>query len=268
MTFELIDIGANLTNNAFRADFDDVLARARATGIRRIVVTGTSLEASEGALELARRHPGELYATAGVHPHHAKTCDDRTTGALARLASAPQVVALGECGLDYDRDLSPRDAQRKWFEAQLELAASLGMPVFLHERAAHDDFVQIVARHRARLHNVVVHCFTGGERELSAYLDLDAHIGITGWICDERRGQNLRELVPKIPASRLMIETDAPYLLPRTMKPTPAQRRNEPAFLSHVLDAVASAAGRTREVVALETTAVAEAFFRLPKLGS
>jgi TatD DNase family protein len=154
------------------------------------------------------------------------------------------VVAIGECGLDYNRDFSPRPVQRHWFEAQLELAAELHMPVFLHERDAHEDLLSILGRRRSQLRAAVIHCFTGTERELSAYLELDLHIWVTGWICDERRGADLRELIPRIPKNRLMIETDAPYLLPRTLTPPSPTRRNEPAFLPAVLEAVAQADGR------------------------
>lgn len=260
---ELVDIGANLTNKTFRHDLDQVLARARERGVTRIVVTGTSEAESEAALALARTRPGELFSTAGVHPHHAKEAGPETWNTLRALAREEPVVALGECGLDYERNYSPPDAQRRAFEAQLELAAELGMPVFLHERRAHDDFLAMVARVRPRLSRAVVHCFTGTERELAAYLELDLHIGITGWICDERRGTHLKGLVGRIPRDRLMIETDAPYLLPRTLVPKPEGRRNEPAFLPAVLATVAEALGRPADDVARETTETARRFFAI-----
>lgn len=260
---KLVDIGANLAHKAFRRDFDAMLERARAGGVGWIVVTGTSLEASERGLELARQYPDVLRSTAGIHPHDARRADPRMLESVAQLARQPDVVAVGECGLDYDRDFSPRDQQRRAFEAQLEIAADVGKPVFLHERAAHDDLVEIVARHRARLGRAVVHCFTGSERELDRYLELGLDIGITGWIADERRGLELRELVTKIPPERLMIETDAPFLLPRTLRPAPADRRNEPAFLAEVLACVARALGRPPADVARETASAARAFFGL-----
>jgi TatD DNase family protein len=257
---ELFDIGVNLANRAFRNDLLPVLERARAAGVR-MVVTGTSVPSSRAALELAKAHG--LWSTAGVHPHDAKSCDGETLGALRALASEEPVVAIGECGLDYDRDFSPRPVQDRWFEAQVELAAELEMPLFLHERDAHHRFVEILRRHRERIPAACIHCFTGTDAELSAYLDLDLHVGITGWICDERRGLHLRSLVSKIPEDRLMIETDAPYLLPRTIRPKPKDGRNEPSFLVHVLDAIAEATGRTREAVAESTTRTARAFFRV-----
>ena len=264
MTHSLIDIGVNLTNKAFRADLDDVMARARAAGVDVMVATGTRVEASWDAYSLARQHPGVVYSTAGVHPHHAADCNADTLPALRELAARDEVVVVGECGVDYDRNFSPPDVQRRWFAAQLGLAADLGMPVFLHERDAHEDFAAILREHLPHLPRAVIHCFTGNAAELDTYLALDLHIGITGWICDERRGLHLRDIVGRIPANRLMIETDAPYLLPRAIRPRPKSRRNEPANLTHVLAAVADATGKAAEVVAAETTATARRFFALP----
>lgn len=259
----LVDIGVNLTNKSFRKDLDQVIDRAIAAGVGRMVVTGTSVTGSEQAAALAETRPGVLHATAGVHPHDAKTCDDRTLESLRALAATPQVVAIGECGLDFNRNFSPQPVQLAWFEAQVELACELAMPLFLHERDAFEPMHEILARHRSRMSAAVVHCFTGTRSELDAYLALDLHIGITGWICDERRGQHLLDLVAAIPLERLMIETDAPYLLPRTLSPKPKNRRNEPGYLPHVLDTVARAMKRDRDEVASATTATATAFFGL-----
>src|SRR6185503_6476185 len=258
---DLIDIGINLSHRQFGSDRDAVIERARATGVRRMLVTGTSVPSTRAAIELARGKPGVLFATAGIHPHDASSASAEALRELAALARSPEVRAVGECGLDFDRDFSPRPAQEAAFEAQLELAAELKKALFLHERAAHERFLAILTRHRPRLGAAVVHCFTGGERELEAYLALDLHIGITGWICDDRRGAGLRPLVARIPAERLMIETDAPFLLPPAAKVR--SRRNEPAFLVHVLEAVARAAGRPLDQVAAETTRTAERFFGL-----
>src|SRR6185437_4525248 len=230
-TMQLIDIGANLTHESFRRDFDAVLARAHKAGVARMVVTGASCDGSVHALELAREHPGVLHATAGVHPHHAGDYGSETDAFLRDLAREPEVVAVGETGLDYFRDLSPRPAQRAAFEKQLAIAVDLHMPLFLHQRDAHGDFLALLKAARDRVPAVVVHCFTDERKALFDYLDLDCHIGITGWICDERRGLHLRELVREIPANRLMLETDAPYLLPRDIRPQPSDRRNEPMYL-------------------------------------
>ncbi|MCA8956707.1 MAG: TatD family hydrolase [Planctomycetes bacterium] len=260
---DLVDIGVNLTNRAFGGDLDAVLERARVAGVRRQIVTGTSVAASRAAADLAAAHPGTLYCTAGVHPHDAKLCDEQTLDALRGLAKLPQVVAIGECGLDFDRDFSPRPTQRTWFARQVELAVELGKPLFLHERDAADDLLEILVPHRASLPAAVVHCFTGQRAALERYLALDLYIGITGWICDERRGLHLHELVREIPEDRLLLETDAPYLVPRTLRPKPKSGRNEPAFLTAVLDTVATCLDLDAEEVAARTTRNAERLFGL-----
>lgn len=260
---DLIDIGANLTHDSFRQDFDDVLARATAHGVGRMIVTGASSEGSRHALELAQASQGRLFATTGVHPHHAVDYDEATDILLRQLAKAPEVRAIGETGLDYNRNYSPRDVQRDVFERQLQIAVDTGKPLFLHQRDAHHDFLAILRRYRDRVPAAVVHCFTDTEEALRDYLDLDCHIGITGWICDERRGGHLRELVRLIPANRLMLETDAPYLLPRTIRPMPKDRRNEPMYLAHIRDEVAKDRGETREALTEASVRTSEAFFNL-----
>ncbi len=261
---ELIDIGSNLTHESFAADLPAVLQRAREAGVRQQIVTGTSVQATQAAIELCRRFPGGLFATAGVHPHHASELDGQALPLLAQSAQAVEVVAVGECGLDYFRNFSPHQDQRRAFVQQLELAIDTGKPAFLHQRDAHADFLAIVREHRGRLAGAVAHCFTGTAAELDEYLALDLHIGITGWICDERRGEHLKPLMARIPAGRLMIETDAPYLLPRSLRPRPASRRNEPAFLPEVLRVVAEARQESVAELAAATTATARAFFNLP----
>jgi TatD DNase family protein len=260
---DLIDIGANLGHDSFDHDRDAVLQRAREAGVGRMVVTGASREGSPKALELAREHPGVLFATAGVHPHHATEYTDECDAELRALHAHPEVVAVGECGLDYFRDFSPRPAQRRAFERQLQIAADTGKPLFLHQRDAHDDFMGVMREFEGRIGPAVVHCFTGSRAELFDYLDRDWHVGITGWLCDERRGLHLRELVPHIPADRLMIETDAPYLLPRTVRPQPSHRRNEPMYLAHIVEELARDRGEDVATTAAATTTTAAAFFRL-----
>lgn len=262
MTAGLIDIGANLAGESFHHDLDAVLARAWDAGLNRIVVTGSSQESSLRAAELADRHPGKLYATAGLHPHHASEWTPALGEIFRGLAQKASVVSMGECGLDYFRDLSPREDQRRAFIAQLEIAAELNKPVFLHQRDAHEDFLAILREWRPRLGNIVVHCFTDTRAAMNDYLALDCHIGITGWICDERRGAHLIEAVRDIPDNRLLIETDAPYLLPRTA-PKQASRRNEPVFLHWVVKALATARGQSEEDVARSSSANARHFFGL-----
>ena len=260
----LVDIGANLGHESFDRDREQMLARAREAGVVQIVVTGASETESATALGVARALPGVLFSTAGVHPHHAREWHSGSAAALERLAAEREVVAIGETGLDFNRDFSPRPDQERALEAHLELAAGLAMPVFLHERDAHERFLAIVARWRTRLSGAVIHCFTGDEAALDAYLDLDLHVGVTGWICDERRGLHLRESIGRVPPDRLMIETDAPYLLPRDLVPKPKTRRNEPMHLPHILRAVAAAVGREPDAVARSTSETARRFFGLP----
>ncbi|MFT4178815.1 MAG: TatD family hydrolase [Thermomonas sp.] len=265
---QLIDIGANLTHDSFDHDRVAVMQRARDAGVARMIVTGASREHSPKALALAQAHPGVLFATAGVHPHHAVEYTDECDAQMRALHAHAEVVAVGECGLDYFRDFSPRPAQRRAFERQLQIAVDTGKPLFLHQRDAHADFMAMMKNFDGQLGPAVVHCFTGTREELFDYLDYDWHIGITGWLCDERRGQHLREIVKNIPANRLMVETDAPYLLPRTLKPMPKDRRNEPAFLPHIVEELARDRGEDTASTAAASTATAEAFFRLPETAA
>jgi len=260
---ELIDIGANLTHASFTTDLDAVLGRAHEAGVSQIIVTGTSVAASHAADRVAKDYPGFLFATAGVHPHEASGWSASSADVLEGLLTEPNVVAVGEAGLDFNRNYSPRDAQEEAFEAQLDLAARVNRPVFLHQRDAHDRFLNIVRRHRDHLGAAVVHCFTGDSSELADYLDLDLHVGITGWICDERRGKHLRELVTEIPLTRLMLETDSPYLLPRDLAPKPKSRRNEPMHLAHIADTVARCMSLPLDEFATSVAATTRAFFNL-----
>ncbi len=261
---ELIDIGCNLTHDSFDGDRDAVLDRARQAGVVQFVVTGASAEGSRKALELARTYPGELFASAGVHPHLASEFDDETEALIRDLISHHGVVAVGETGLDYFRDLSPRPVQRESFERHLDIARATRSPLFLHMREAHDDFLAILKGARDGLHDVVVHCFTGDREQLHDYLDLDCHIGITGWICDERRGTQMLDFLGEIPADRLMVETDSPYLKPRNLRPKVKTHRNEPQWLPWIVKTVAQATGKPLEEVAEQTTANARRFFHLP----
>ena len=261
---EFVDIGCNLAHDSFDSDRQRIIADAVAAGVTQIIVTGTSLTASVKAIELCSAMPATLFATAGIHPHHAGELDRHSIDALHRLLQDQAVVAVGECGLDYFRDFSPRPAQLAAFEAQLELAAATARPVFLHERDAHEDSLALLRRYRSRLVGGVAHCFTGNREQLAAYLDLDLHIGITGWICDERRGGPLREAVGALPLERLLLETDAPYLLPRDLKPQPKNRRNEPRFLPHVAGRLAELIERPLAEVAAAATANSRRLFGLP----
>ena len=260
---DLIDIGANLAHESYEHDRASVISASFAAGVSQLIVTGATLDSSQAAIELTRLYPQRLYATAGVHPHHAGELTEQALPRLRALLRTPGVVAAGECGLDYYRNYSPPASQRLAFERQLRLAAECGLPLFLHQRDAHADFVAALREHGTALRGVA-HCFTGGEAELAAYLDLGLHVGVTGWICDERRGQSLQALVPRIPASKLLLETDAPYLLPRDLKQRVAARRNEPRFLPHIAAEVARLRGESVETCSANSTAAARALFGLP----
>ena len=270
---KLVDIGINLTHKQFNRDREAVIERAIVQNVGALILTGCSvkgsMEAQAYCANFAQNPNIQLFSTAGAHPHDAKSCDEKTMDTLRQLAQTPQVVAIGECGLDYNRNFSPPDVQRRWFELQLQLACELNMPVFLHDRDAHEDFLRILQKYSGKLPASIVHCFTGTQEQLEAYLSIpNCFIGITGWVCDERRGKTLRKLLPLIPDDKLMIETDAPFLFPRDLpaerRASKKDRRNEPAFLDHICDSVAACRGQTAEHVAEITTNNAIRFFQLP----
>ena len=259
---KLVDIGVNLAHDSFDADRAEVMSRARAVGVERMIVTGSSLPSSAAALALAQQDSG-LFATVGVHPHHATDIDASHLPELLSMAGRPGVVAVGECGLDFFRDFSPRDRQEEAFRLQLEIAMQTGLPVFLHQRDAHDRFLAILDECGTKQPAGVAHCFTGGPAELTDYLDRGLYVGVTGWICDERRGDALRVAARHLPLDRVLVETDAPYLLPRDLDPRPRSRRNEPMHLPHVVRALAALLGVTPARLAEASTRNAEALFGL-----
>ncbi|GAA3906816.1 3'-5' ssDNA/RNA exonuclease TatD [Halomonas cibimaris] len=259
----LVDIGANLTHQSFADDLDAVLARARAANVNTLILTGTDLEHARQAAALSERHAG-LYATAGVHPHDASGWNASLAGHMAALYSHPGVVAVGECGLDFNRNFSTPAEQEHAFEAQLALAAEHGLPLFIHERDAGTRMREMLTSWRDDIGHAVVHCFTADKDTLYGYLDLDLHIGLTGWLCDERRGHHLRELVGDIALERLMVETDCPYLLPRNLPAKLKGRRHEPALLPWIVREIAYWRDMDEAALAEATTRTATAFFRLP----
>lgn len=260
---EWIDIGVNLNHRRFARDREAVLERATHAGVQTLILTGTHLYGSESGLKLAQGHAGKLFATAGIHPHNAREFDAESIAVLRRLAQAPEVVAIGECGLDFNRNFSTPADQERAFSAQLELAAELQMPVFLHEREAFERELALLKPWLNQIPAAVVHCFTGTLPEVQTYLELGLMIGLTGAICDERKPW-LEEVVRTIPLERLMLETDAPFQTPRDLRPKPKDGRNEPAFLPQVAQRVAQWQGCSLETVAQQTTANARRFFQLP----
>lgn len=260
---ELIDIGANLTHESFASDFDQVIKEARDANISHIMLTGTDLETSIAAQKLSSSNPAMHSSTAGFHPHVASKCDESAFAEISRLCGSSNVVAVGETGLDYNRNFSSKSDQLDVFEKHLELAADLHKPMFLHQREAHDDFYQLLRKYRDKLAGGVVHCFTDSEAALKDYLSLDMYIGVTGWICDERRGMDLQRIAPMIPLDRLLIETDAPYLLPRNLSSKPKNRRNEPKYLTAVLEKIAECYQIAPKEIAEATTNNARRLFNL-----
>ena len=241
--FEWIDIGVNLTNKRFDKDRTQVIQDAESNGVVKQIITGTNLNESQQACRLTQDYPARLYSTAGCHPHDAKNFTAEHLQQISKLLAHPQVVAVGECGLDFNRNFSPESQQIDVFEQQLELAVTVQKPLFLHERDAFEQQYEMLQSYMPKIKGAVVHCFTGSKEQLIAYLELGCSIGITGWICDERRGGPLRDIIHLIPDDRLMLETDAPYLTPRSLRPKPKSSRNLPQYLPHIAETVAQLRG-------------------------
>lgn len=250
-------------HSSFRKNREGIIEDAEKAGVSKFIITGTNVKSSRIASEYASDYPNTLYSTSGVHPHDAKTCNNRTLSELEEIAENPWVVAIGECGLDYNRDFSPRDVQREWFEKQIELAEKLDMPLFLHEREAHEDLYKILEKHEGIAERSVVHCFTGTKEEAENYIDLGCYIGVTGWICDMKRGKSLQEAVKVIPSDRLMIETDAPFLIPKNFDKKPKSNKNEPKYLPHILDTIAYYREEDPEQLRKDVTKTTEKFFNI-----
>ena len=259
----MIDIGVNLTNSRFDKDRADVITRAENADIEALLVTGTNIFESEQAAKLCQQYPKFLYSTAGVHPHDADNVSEHYLQDIEALALFPQVKAIGECGLDFNRNFSQPEQQIKVFQQQVELAERLQMPLFLHQRDAFQQWLQILMPYVDKVPAMVTHCFTGNVDELKQCLDKGMYIGVTGWVCDERRGDALRECIPYIPLERLLIETDAPYLTPRNIRPKPKSSRNEPSYLSYVVDTIAELMSVEKQKIIEHTTDNAKRVFGL-----
>lgn len=236
----LFDSHCHLDDPSYRGDIDAVLDRARASGVSRMMTIGVTLETSHRAVALAETRPG-VYASVGVHPHDAHACSDEILDQLTALARRPAVRAWGETGLDFNRMHSPREEQEKWFVHQLETAADLGLPMIFHERDSQGRFLELLQACPPSAGAAVIHCFSGTRSELMRYLDMGYYIGITGIITLQERGELLRRMAPLIPADRLLVETDAPYLTPQPERRR--FRRNEPAFVRSVLLKLAEVRG-------------------------
>lgn len=273
----IVDIGANLTNKKFSRDLDSVVQRAKDAGVTKIMVTGTSLQSSRDSLRLSRLYPNVLYATAGIHPHDAKSWEeDDTLSALKDMARNPECVAIGECGLDFNRNFSPPHTQLEVFEKQIVLACELGKPLFIHERDAHVEMVELLGRYRTRLPTCVIHCFTGTKDQAQTYLSMGFYLGLTGYVWKDKSEDGVRRLLQDniIPLDRLLVETDAPFMYPNTRASRLPQhvknaiterstmflqryctfQRNEPCSLPVTVEMIAAYLNKTPEEIALATT--------------
>jgi TatD DNase family protein len=232
MPSNLFDIGANLTHESFNKDLNNVIEKSLTNGIKNICVTGCDLEDSRKAIEIAKLFPKNLITTCGIHPHYADSFDENSSSEIINICKNSLVKAIGETGLDFNRNFSKKDKQIQSFLNHIKIANSLNLPMFLHQRDAHESFMNCLEKVNP-LTQCVVHCFTGKEEELKDYLKKGFFIGLTGWICDPKRGTHLEKLISLIPLNKLLIETDSPYLLPKNLEVK--GRRNEPIYLREVL---------------------------------
>ncbi|BBO76113.1 hydrolase TatD [Desulfosarcina widdelii] len=244
---KLFDSHCHLDDAVFKPDFEKILQRAAKADVKRMMIAGIDEHTSARAVELAESFP-EVYASVGVHPHDARSCSEKTLRELSSLSLHPKVMAWGEIGLDFNRMYSPQKDQEHWFVRQLEIADRLELPLIFHERDSQGRFLEILEATPAKDRRAVVHCFSGSTSELVRYLDMGFYIGITGIVTIAKRGKTLRDMLPRIPKNRLLIETDAPYLTPTPQRNR--HRRNEPAFVRQVLTKVAEVLGEDLQSLA------------------
>lgn len=244
---QIFDSHCHLDDRAYDHDRREVLRRAHEAGVVALMIVGTDQASSLKAVKLAAVHGG-CYASVGVHPHDAKDCTDTVIASLRRLALDRKVRAWGEIGLDFNRMYSPREDQEKWFIRQLEVARDLHLALIFHERDSGGRFFELLKAHAEAGLKGVVHCFSGNHSDLVKYIDFGLFIGITGILTMPSRGAELRELVRSVPAERLLVETDAPYLTPAPEKNL--SRRNEPGFVRSVLLKLADVRGEDPAILA------------------
>jgi TatD DNase family protein len=252
----MFDIGANLTSSHFSDDLDSVLDESFEAGVKKICITSSNLQDVRNAKKITERNKN-LYYSVGFHPHNAKDFKIEFLKEMSIYLDDPRAICLGEMGLDFNRNFSSREEQILCFESQLSLANSINKPLFLHQRDAHEEFLSILDNYKFN-QNLIVHCFTGNLSELEDYLKRDFYIGITGWVCDLKRGLDLRECINHIPQEKLLIETDSPYLSPRKKI-----RRNEPKFLIDVAEEVARLRQQTKESIVKSSYENSLNFFNL-----
>ena len=231
---EFIDIACNFTHPSLRINLDEIVKNAEAVNVKKFVLLSASLKDLEPIQEIHSLDRSKFFTTAGIHPHHANEINALNGRSLQSLLQSSNPNVIGETGLDYFRNISPPETQRESFKMHIEIAQELNLPLYLHQRDAHEDFVRIIKNYGDEFPKFIVHCFTGTQQQLDDYLDLGAYIGLTGWICDEKRNQNLRASIKNIPLDKIMLETDCPYLLPKNLPNKPKKNINEPKYLPHI----------------------------------
>jgi len=236
---EVADIACNFTNERFDKDLDDVINRAITNKITKFGLICSELSDLDRLLEIYNQYSKDMFFTIGVHPHHANEINDKYLKNLKEAVINNNPHAIGETGLDFFRNLSTYDEQIYAFEEQIKIAIDTNKPLFLHQRDSHDDFIKILREYSSDINKAVVHCFTGTQEQLEDYLELDCYIGVTGWICDEKRNVELRKTIKNIPLEKLMIETDCPYLIPKNLPNKTKNNRNEPINLNHIVNEIA-----------------------------
>jgi TatD DNase family protein len=235
----LFDIACNFSSDRFEKDLNKVIKRAKDNNVTKFLLVSASLKDAEKVNKIYQDNKDSCFLTIGAHPHHANEFNSSSPSEMKRLIDEYKPHSVGETGLDFFRNISSYEEQLFAFEEQIRIAIETNLPLFLHQRDAHDDFMKIISKYKNDISKAVVHCFTGTQEELDDYLELGFHIGLTGWICDERRNIDLRKSLKNIPLDKLMIETDCPYLIPRNLSDKPKNNRNEPAYLPHIANEIA-----------------------------
>jgi len=258
---EIADIACNFTSDRFDNDLGEVIDRAVANDITKFGLICSRLSDLDKLLEIYNQYSKEMFFTIGVHPHHANEINEKYLEKLKEVIKINNPHAVGETGLDFFRNLSTYEEQVFAFEEQIEIAIEVNKPLFLHQRDSHDDFIKILRKYSSDINKAVVHCFTGTQKQLDDYLELNCYIGVTGWICDEKRNIELRKTIKNIPLSRLMIETDSPYLIPKNLPDKPKNNRNEPKYLNHILNEVAGLMDIDINLLKKETFKNSKGFF-------
>ncbi len=248
-----IDIACNFTHESFKDNLEEVIANAELEGVKKFVLLCASLNDLDPIKDIQSKSPEKYFISAGVHPHHANEIIELNHKDLLYKLQSINPNAIGETGLDYFRNISPPEIQRESFQMHIEIAKELKLPLFLHQRDGHNDFIQIIKENLDNFPKFVVHCFTGTQKELDDYLELGAYIGLTGWICDAKRNIDLRQSIKNIPIDRMMLETDCPYLIPKNLLKKPKKNINEPKYLPHIANEICELVGIGIEELKLAT---------------